>query len=271
MSSYVITGVARGIGWEFLNQISSDTNNHVIGLVRNKTATDKRVAEELGGRSNITILEADITNYDAVKKAAADTAAITGGSLDYIIGNAAYISTFDGYEPVGELGKQPEKLTYEFNKQIETNVLAYIHLYNLFMPQILKGKVKKVTVITSGMGDIDFTNNYDVEPGALYAISKAAVNMLTAKFNAQYKKEGVLFLSVCPGMVEVGRYKNSTPDQLAALGQMMEKVKDYAPDFKGPDTPEDSVKAVLSVVRKSSIAHGDGGAYLSHFGNKQWI
>lgn len=53
--------------WEFLNQISSNPDNTVVGIVRNKPSTDKRVAEELSGRSNITILEADLTSYDAVK------------------------------------------------------------------------------------------------------------------------------------------------------------------------------------------------------------
>lgn len=53
--------------WEFLNQISSNPDNIVVGIVRNKSSTDKRVAEELSGRSNITILEADLTSYDAVK------------------------------------------------------------------------------------------------------------------------------------------------------------------------------------------------------------
>lgn len=38
-----------------------------MGIVRDKPTTDKRVAEELSGRSNITILEADLTKYDAVK------------------------------------------------------------------------------------------------------------------------------------------------------------------------------------------------------------
>ena len=93
---------------------------------------------------------------------------------------------------------------------MSTNVLANIHLYNLFMPQILKGKGKKVVVISSGMGDMDMVNNYDLYVSPLYSTSKAAVNMITAKFNAQYRKEGVLFLSICPGMVDVGHYKDST-------------------------------------------------------------
>jgi hypothetical protein len=47
--------------------LSSDPNNTVIGLVRNKPATEKRVATELSGRSNITILEGDVTKYDTLK------------------------------------------------------------------------------------------------------------------------------------------------------------------------------------------------------------
>ncbi|KAF1846634.1 NAD(P)-binding protein [Cucurbitaria berberidis CBS 394.84] len=271
MPSYVITGVARGLGWEFLTQTSSDANNIVIGIVRNKAATEKRVAEELSGRSNITILEADVTKYDAVKKAAADTATITGGRLDYLIANAAYLSEADNYTSIGVLGKEPEQLTEEFNKLMGTNVLANIHLYNLFMPQILNGKVKKVVLISSGMGDIEMMRNYDIDNSPLYATSKAAMNMITAKFSAQYKKDGVLFLSICPGMVEVGHYNDMTPEQAQSVGQMVEKFKAYAPDFKGPDFPPEAIKAVLSVVEKSSVENGDGGAYLSHFGTKRWI
>jgi hypothetical protein len=36
-------------------------------------------------------------------------------------------------------------------------------------------------------------------------------------------------------------------------------------------TPEESVTAVLSVMNKASIANGDGGAFISHLGNKQWL
>jgi hypothetical protein len=53
--------------WGFLEELSSNNANTVIGLVRDKSATDKRVSQELGGRSNITILEADLTNHDSIK------------------------------------------------------------------------------------------------------------------------------------------------------------------------------------------------------------
>jgi hypothetical protein len=49
------------------------------------------------------------------------------------------------------------------------------------------------------------------------------------------------------------------------------KFAEYAPHFKGADTPENSVKAVLNVLENASLENGSGGAYLSHFGNKQWL
>jgi len=52
---------------------------------------------------------------------------------------------------------------------------------------------------------------------------------------------------------------------------MLQKFAAYAPDFKGPDTPEQSVKAVRSVISEVSIEKGNGGDFLSHFGNKQWL
>ena len=49
-----------------------------------------------------------------------------------------------------------------------------------------------------------------MDVGPVYAASKAALNVIVAKFSAEYKKEGILFLSVSPGLVEVGRYDNGT-------------------------------------------------------------
>lgn len=44
----------------------------------------------------------------------------------------------------------------------------------------------------------------------------------------------------------------------------------YAPNFKGPITADESVKMVMNVVDKSTVENA-GGAFLSHFGNKQWL
>lgn len=134
---------------------------------------------------------------------------------------------------------------------------------------MLKGKVKKVITISTGLADIDFTNQYEADNGALYAASKAAMNVIVAKFNAQYKKDGVLFLAVSPGVVDVGR--TATPEQMQDLMGFMGRLVTYAPHFKGPISPEESVRHVRSTWEKASIEGGFGGAFISHLGNKQWV
>jgi hypothetical protein len=51
----------------------------------------------------------------------------------------------------------------------------------------------------------------------------------------------------------------------------MAKFKAYAPHFTGPETPEQSVSALRSVIANASIEKGNGGDFLSHFGTKQWL
>lgn len=153
------------------------------------------------------------------------------------------------------------ELEEQFTKLMQTNVVANIHLFNLFLPQVLKGKVKKVVTITSGMGDVDFVKDYDISESPLYAISKAATNMVTAKFSAQYKQDGVLFLSICPGMVDVGHFQTgkphahtahrstqirpeadlcllySGPRASAGCGKNGGEVQEVLADFQGPGSP----------------------------------
>lgn len=84
-----------------------------------------------------------------------------------------------------------------------------IHTFNIFMSLLLKGEAKKGIVITSGFADPEFTREYGFENTPLYSTSKAAVNMVVAKYSAEYKKDGVLFLALSPGMVDVGHYSSS--------------------------------------------------------------
>lgn len=119
--------------------------------------------------------------------------------------------------------------------------------------------------------------------------------MIVAKYSAQYKADGILFLAISPGMVEVGLYNDgmscfshnsvillegllissfvqtATPEQLQRLGGLKAKFAEYAPDFKGPLTPEQSVTAVRKVIAEASIEKGNGGDFLSHYGNKKWL
>jgi hypothetical protein len=52
-----------------IRQYSNDPNDTVIGLVRDKTATLRKVSEDpdLKGRHNIHIVQADVTDYNALQ------------------------------------------------------------------------------------------------------------------------------------------------------------------------------------------------------------
>ncbi|KAH6656054.1 hypothetical protein BKA67DRAFT_562531 [Truncatella angustata] len=268
MPSYVITGVSKGLGFELLRQVSSDAKNTVIGLVRDKPATEKKVFKELSGRSNIHILQGDLEDLSSLQKAAGDTATITGGSLDYLIANGGYVPQWDAYDPIGTLGKNPKRIEEELTKLYNTNIVGNINLYNMFMPHIMNGNVKKVVAISSGLSDLRSVNGLEIEGSALYAIVKAGLNILTAKFSAQYKKDGVLFLSICPGMVDVGHYDNATSKQLEVMKGMEAKFKAAIPTFTGASTPEVAIRNVIEIWEKSSIENGDGGTFLSSRGTK---
>lgn len=59
--------------------------------------------------------------------------------------------------------------------------------------------------------------------------------------------------------------------QLAGLQTLLGKFMTYAPHFKGPVTPDIAIRDVIKVWENASIEKGDGGAFLSHLGNKQWL
>lgn len=94
----------------------------------------------------------------------------------------------------------------------EVNVIANVHLVNLFLPLIFKGQAqaRKVIILSSGLADAAAAAEFDLTPWALYGASKAAMNLIVAKYSAQYKDDGILFLALSPGMVEVGHAKDGT-------------------------------------------------------------
>lgn len=54
------------------------------------------------------------------------------------------------------------------------------------------------------MGDRDMVRENSVWPAVPYAVSKAALNMVVAKFDAKYREKGVMFLAISPGLVDTG-------------------------------------------------------------------
>ncbi|KAI1127401.1 hypothetical protein F5Y10DRAFT_242971 [Nemania abortiva] len=271
MATYLITGASRGIGFGFLSNLSSNPENTVIGLVRNKAATEEKVSKELGTRRNIHILQADMTNYDSILRAAQETERITGGSLDYVIANAGVMSPAEAFANIGELAEDPKVFNEAFAYTMSTNVIGAVYLFTSLMPLVLKGKAKKIIAISSASADIELQRKYDLELSPIYSASKAALNAIVAKFSAQYARDGVLIMSICPGMVDTQPLDGATDAQKQRFGGFIQSLQRYAPHFTGPKTTESAVEDLLAVIAKSSVQNGDGGSFVSQFGTKQWV
>jgi NAD(P)-dependent dehydrogenase (short-subunit alcohol dehydrogenase family) len=144
-------------------------------------------------------------------------------------------------------GDKHEELEEVSSKHFQTNVVGNIHFFNLFVPLVLKGKVKKVITISSGHADLELINNLEVENSALYAASKAAMNVIVAKFNAQYKKDGVLFVSMSPGVVDVGHFDNGAYNlflKLTHLGILLIRTQSHSGAGAGSDVVHGQASSV---------------------------
>jgi len=218
------------------------------------------------------VIAGDVGDFKSLQKAAEEVTKITGGSLDVLINNAGLISEVSAFKTLSDFqGDDFAILEKDLLDCFKVNALGLVHAVQAFLPLIRKGTVKKVVNISSGMADNDVTNGCDLSGSGPYSISKAAANVVIAKYNAAHKSEGILFLSLSPGFVmteyNVGAAA-SNPEGVAELGK---KLASIAPHFKGPITAEESITAMLKVIGESSVEKGQGGAFISHFGNKQWL
>ncbi|KAH8175215.1 short chain dehydrogenase domain-containing protein [Sarocladium implicatum] len=265
MPTYVISGASKGIGLEFVRQLLQNPENTVIGLVRNVENTKKTLGTEFD-HPQFHLVRGDLDDAKSLIAAASETSKITGGKLDYLIANAG-IGKDNQHLNIDEF--DPDFLEKEFTKNFRTNAVGNAHLINAFLPLILAGDTKKVFVLSSAMGDRDFVKDLGVWVAVPYAVSKAALNMIVAKYDATYRKKGVLFMAISPGLVDTGE---PLPEEfMVAMQALGGRLAEYAPDFKGPITPTESVSLTLPLMEKVTIEGGHAGDMISHWGNKQWV
>lgn len=80
-------------------------------------------------------------------------------------------------------------------------MIGVVHTVNAFLPLLRAGTTKKVVTLSSGLGDLDLTLKSGFMGQFAYSVSKAAVNMMNAKYAAEYAEQGFVFLAISPGLV----------------------------------------------------------------------
>ncbi|KZO91520.1 NAD(P)-binding protein [Calocera viscosa TUFC12733] len=265
MPSYVVAGASRGMGLEFVKQLLAK-GNLVFAIAR---TPDKAAGlQALKADKNLHILKGDITKPQDMKAAAEATAKVTGGSLDVLINNAAYLSHDGTYNAIDDF-ESDEALITSFNNNWNTNVVGVVLTTNAFIPLLAKGLLKKVLTLSSGLGDPFFTLETEFEWCVAYSVAKCALEMVNIKYAAKYKKEGWLFLAISPGVVSTAE-EAPPADVLPKLQTMAGQFMQAAPHWTGPITPEDSVGKMLAILDKTGPDMS--GKFISHLGNReQWL
>jgi len=188
-TTYLISGSSRGIGLEFIRQLSASPSNVVIATCRNPdgAADLKTIAKDAKGTVHIVPLDTSSTDsITAVEKYVKEI--VGDGPLDYLLNNAAVNPGFDS----------PFDISLDdFSSTLAINVLGPAKLAETLLPYLERSKRPVVMNMTSGLASIglDCGNKCTT-----YSISKTALNMLTYK--QAKEKPNIIFYVVDPGWVK---------------------------------------------------------------------
>ncbi|KAM0254686.1 hypothetical protein ACHAQJ_006536 [Trichoderma viride] len=266
MSSWVVVGSARGIGFEYVNQLSADAHNTVFALIRSQN-TAGPLNELAASRKNIYVLQTDISSPAKLKETAEKIGKITGGKLDVLIHNAFFLGPAATLSPSEFAGKEAD-LENDLIESIKVNVLHVIYTINALLPLIREGTQKKIIYISSPTGDIEVNRVGEMTNAVGYSTSKAAGGVVMAKYAGELKRDGILALSISPGHVDTDSAKEvaKSPELSQAVLSAMQKVE---PAARGMISPKESVEAMLSVIK--DLDGNNSGKMLSHKGNLSWF
>jgi len=171
MTTTLITGANKGIGYETARQLIEHGHQVIVGardITRGETA-----AKELGAR----FVQIDVTDDASVEAAVADIQEHEGG-IDVLVNNAGI--------PGPRVTSMSEVTAPDAERVLQTNVLGAIRTIHAFLPMLERSEAPVIVNVSSSMGS--FTRSVDPEtlehanPLPFYQPSKAALNMLTIKY-----------------------------------------------------------------------------------------
>ncbi|KAJ4175026.1 hypothetical protein NW754_005446 [Fusarium falciforme] len=262
MPSYAITGASKGIGSEFVRQLSQHPSNTVFAIVRDPELPKlKSLAEP----SNVHLIKGDVTNPASIIEAASRVSELSGGKLDVLIhnSNANDMETI-AYSP-SQVPFDVDATKKFFDLSFHTAIYGGLWTTNAFLPLIEKGTDKKIIHISSGMADIDLIRKAGISHTLAYAVAKAGMNVQVAKYAAELAPKGIKTLALSPGWVDT--YEGPLPKP-AEVVQIVEALKaqfvKVDPELNGQITPEESVTKQLQVI--ANLNEETSGSFMSHRG-----
>lgn len=192
--TYLITGANRGLGLEFVQQITSASpDNTVIACVRSlqgELDSLQNLASSTSNKAKIHIVECDTSSVTSIQKARREISDLLSGQqqLNYLINNAGINSV----SSQTALTISPTDL----HNHLDTNVIGPSELFKSLYEHLGPGSV--VLNMSSGLGSC----GKGLVKSATYAVSKAALNMLTVHQADALKEKKAVAIVMDPGWVK---------------------------------------------------------------------
>ena len=235
----LITGGTSGIGRATANKLVQ-LGIHVLVVGRNVERGEKTVAEIRAAGGKADFISSDLRDAASARKVARRAVELGSGRVDILVNNA-------GMFPFGPTHDTTEEA---FEDVYSLNVKAPYFLVAELAPLMAKrGKGAIVNVST-------MVADYGVSGMSLYGSSKAAINLLTKAWAAEYGPSGVRVNAVSPGPTRT--------EGTDAMGEALEQLAAQAPAGR-PATADEIAEAIVFLATdRSSFIHGaklavDGG------------
>ena len=228
----LITGANRGIGFEFVRQLSARDWRIIATTRRPDQATELQALA--AGDPDIRIEYLDVTDHPGIDELAEK---YRNQAIDILLLNAAMGPTSQ------TAGRRLAKLDFDVARQsFEVNSIGPMKVAQAFMPNVQASKRKLVLAMSSDSGS--FVAGSKVAALYHYKASKAALNMYFHTLHFETRRQGVTAVMLHPGLV-------GTNPGLAR--------------FPGALAPEDSVGQLLDVIDQLTIE--DNGRFVDYQGN----
>src|SRR5579863_3223915 len=235
----LVTGGTSGIGRATAKQLSK-LGIHVLVVGRDAKRGDETLAEIRGAGGKADFISTDLRNASSAREVAKRAIELGDGHVDILINNA-------GIFPFGPTHEMTEE---QFDQVYSTNVKApYFLVAELAPPMAKRGKGAIVNISTMAA-------DYGAPGMSLYGSSKAAMNLLTKTWAAEYGPKGVRVNAVSPGPTRT--------EGTEVMGEGLEQLAAQAPAGR-PATPDEIAEAIVFLATdRSSFIQGaklavDGG------------
>jgi NAD(P)-dependent dehydrogenase (short-subunit alcohol dehydrogenase family) len=238
-STALITGGTSGIGRAAAYKLAQ-LGIHVIVVGRNSERGEKTINKIRAAGGEADFISSELRDASSAREVARRAVELGGGHIDILINNAGVFP----FGPTHEMTEQMFDSVYSLNVKVPYFLVAELAPA---MAKRRKGAIVNVSTMVADYG----------APGmSLYGSSKAAINLLTKVWAAEYGPSGVRVNAVSPGPTRT--------EGTDAMGEGLEKLAAQAPAGR-PATAEEIAEAIVFLATdRASFIYGaklavDGG------------